>query len=40
VLVPWGTTETDAPYGLVADQHEKRARIDAVIDRVRAGGSR
>jgi hypothetical protein len=40
VLVPWGTTEGDPSYGLVADQSERHDRIDAIIDRVRAGGDR
>jgi hypothetical protein len=40
VLVPWGTTEGDLPYGLLADESEKHDRIDAIIDRVRAGGDR
>jgi hypothetical protein len=40
VLVPWGTTEGDPPYGLLADESEKHDRIDAIIDRVRAGGDR
>ena len=40
VLVPWGVTEGSLPYGLVADQSERHARIDAIIDRVRAGGNR
>jgi glyoxylase-like metal-dependent hydrolase (beta-lactamase superfamily II) len=40
VLVPWGTTEGDPSFGLVADDREKRDRIDAIIERVRAGGDR
>jgi glyoxylase-like metal-dependent hydrolase (beta-lactamase superfamily II) len=40
VLVPWGATEGGPSYGLVADAAEKRQRIDAIIDRVRAGGDR
>ena len=40
VLVPWGTTEGDSSYGLVADQSEMHDRIDAMIDRVEAGGDR
>lgn len=40
VLVPWGVTEGDLPFGLVASQNEKRERIDAIIARVEAGGIR
>ena len=40
VLVPWGTTEGDPSYGLVADRSERHDRIDAIIDRVKAGGDR
>ena len=40
VLVPWGVTEGDLPVGLVQSEADKNARIDAIIDRVRAGGSR
>jgi glyoxylase-like metal-dependent hydrolase (beta-lactamase superfamily II) len=40
VLVPWGTTEGGPSYGLVADAAEKRQRIDAIIDRVKAGSDR
>ncbi|PJJ71777.1 metallo-beta-lactamase superfamily protein [Diaminobutyricimonas aerilata] len=40
VLVPWGVTEGDAPIALVPDRSEVRARIDAIIDRVRAGADR
>lgn len=39
VLVPWGTTE-DGPCFARVDAPERRSRIDAVIARVRAGGSR
>jgi glyoxylase-like metal-dependent hydrolase (beta-lactamase superfamily II) len=40
VLVPWGVTEGSAPADHVADPAERRARIDAIIERVRAGGGR
>jgi len=40
VLVPWGVTEDGPSYGLVAGQAEIRHRVDAISDRVRAGGSR
>jgi Metallo-beta-lactamase superfamily len=40
VLVPWGTTEGDSSYGLVADQSQMHDRIDAIIGRVKAGGDR
>jgi glyoxylase-like metal-dependent hydrolase (beta-lactamase superfamily II) len=40
VLVPWGTTERDTPYGLAAEPSERRARIDAIIDRVSRGADR
>ncbi|MCZ2813246.1 MBL fold metallo-hydrolase [Modestobacter sp. VKM Ac-2979] len=40
VLVPWGTTEGDPPYGLVPDPAQRHDRIDAIIDRVEAGGDR
>jgi len=40
VLVPWGTSEGDPSIGLVAGPSEKRDRIDAIIDRVSAGGDR
>jgi glyoxylase-like metal-dependent hydrolase (beta-lactamase superfamily II) len=39
VLAPWGTTEGDPAIALV-DQAERHARIDAIIARVEAGGSR
>lgn len=39
VLVPWGTTRSD-PSVVVVDAAEKRARIDAVIARVRTGSDR
>ncbi len=39
VLVPWGTTE-GGPYLAVVDEVERRARLDAMIDRIRAGGNR
>jgi glyoxylase-like metal-dependent hydrolase (beta-lactamase superfamily II) len=40
VLVPWGATEDGPSFGLVADETERRARIDAIIGRVAAGGDR
>jgi len=40
VLVPWGTTEPDPSFGLVANPADKRDRIDAIIGRVEAGGDR
>jgi hypothetical protein len=40
VLVPWGTTEDGPSYGLVTGTSEIRDRVGAIIDRVRAGGSR
>jgi glyoxylase-like metal-dependent hydrolase (beta-lactamase superfamily II) len=40
VLVPWGVTEGDAPAFLVSDASERRDRIDAIIERVAAGGTR
>jgi hypothetical protein len=40
VLVPWGVTEGDSPVGLVDDPAERRARIDAIMARVAAGGDR
>lgn len=40
VLVPWGTTEGYPPYAAVTEPAERRDRLDAVIDRVRAGGDR
>jgi hypothetical protein len=40
VLVPWGTTEDGPSYGLVGAKTEIRDRVDAIIDRVRAGGAR
>lgn len=40
VLVPWGVTEGDAPVQPVRDQTERRERIDAIVDRVAAGGNR
>lgn len=40
VLVPWGTTEGDPSFGLVSDEAEKQDRINAIIDRVQAGGNR
>lgn len=40
VLVPWGTTEGGPSYGLAADPSERQARIDVIIARVAAGGSR
>ena len=40
VLVPWGTTDDCPSYGLVEANAEIRDRVDAIIDRVRAGGSR
>ena len=40
VLVPWGVTEGDAPVFAVSDPEEKRRRIDGIIARVAAGGSR
>ncbi|MCQ1953694.1 MBL fold metallo-hydrolase [Arthrobacter sp. zg-Y238] len=40
VLVPWGTTDDGPPFGLVGGKDEIRSRVDAVMDRVRAGGRR
>ncbi|SJM69324.1 MBL fold metallo-hydrolase [Microbacterium sp. JB110] len=40
VLVPWGTTDDGPSYGLVRARNEIHDRIDAIIDRVRAGGNR
>jgi glyoxylase-like metal-dependent hydrolase (beta-lactamase superfamily II) len=40
VLVPWGTTEDGPSYGLATGKSDIRKRVDAIIDRVRAGGSR
>jgi hypothetical protein len=40
VLVPWGTTEDGPSYGLVNSKTEIPDRVTAIIDRVRAGGSR
>jgi glyoxylase-like metal-dependent hydrolase (beta-lactamase superfamily II) len=40
VLVPWGVTEGDDPAWQVRDAAERRDRIDAIIARVTAGGSR
>jgi glyoxylase-like metal-dependent hydrolase (beta-lactamase superfamily II) len=40
VLVPWGTTEDGPSYGLASGKTEIHDRIEAIIDRVRAGGSR
>ena len=40
VLVPWGTTDDGPSYGHVSGTDERRDRVDAIIDRVRAGGSR
>lgn len=40
VLVPWGTTEDGPSYGLVNTRSEIHDRIDAIIERVRAGGNR
>jgi hypothetical protein len=40
VLVPWGTTEDGPAYGAVSGKAEIQDHIDAIIDRVRAGGSR
>jgi hypothetical protein len=40
VLVPWGTTEGGPSIDLVPDRAEVRARIDAIIERVQAGGNR
>jgi glyoxylase-like metal-dependent hydrolase (beta-lactamase superfamily II) len=40
VLVPWGVTEGDAPAWRVRDGADRRDRIDAIIRRVAAGGSR
>jgi hypothetical protein len=39
VLVPWGTTEDGPSYGLVRAKTEIRDRVDAIIGRVRSGGS-
>lgn len=40
VLVPWGVTEGNAPVFPVRDEGDKRERVDAIIGRVIAGGSR
>lgn len=40
VLVPWGVTEGDSPLGIVRDAQERRDRVQAIIDRVAAGGDR
>ena len=40
VLVPWGATEGSAPCAHLAGPADMHGRIDAIIDRVRAGGSR
>jgi hypothetical protein len=40
VLVPWGTTEGSPPCARVAGPAETHHRIDAIIARVQAGGSR
>lgn len=40
VLVPWGTTENDPSFGLVDGAADKDDRIDRIIHRVEAGGSR
>ena len=39
VLVPWGTTDGD-PYAVPASRDEIRDRVEVIIDRVAAGGSR
>ncbi|GGC97222.1 MBL fold hydrolase [Tersicoccus solisilvae] len=39
VLVPWGTTDDGPPLALT-DRADFRSRIDAIIGRVRAGGTR
>ncbi|MCR2762718.1 hypothetical protein NQ152_04255 [Microbacterium sp. zg.B48] len=38
--VPWGTTDEGPSVGPVRSRTEIRDRIDAIIDRVRAGGNR
>lgn len=40
VLVPWGATEGGPSIGVVEHPSEKHDRIDAIIGRVEAGGSR
>jgi glyoxylase-like metal-dependent hydrolase (beta-lactamase superfamily II) len=40
VLVPWGVTEGDEPVHVVRDADERRQRVQAIIDRVVAGGAR
>ncbi|MCC3274483.1 MBL fold metallo-hydrolase [Arthrobacter sp. zg-Y20] len=40
VLVPWGTTDDGPPFALAGTRAEIRSRVDAVINRVRAGGTR
>lgn len=40
VLVPWGTTEDGPPAAEVSGTAEIRDRVDAIIDRVHAGGNR
>jgi glyoxylase-like metal-dependent hydrolase (beta-lactamase superfamily II) len=40
VLVPWGVSERDEPVGRVRDATERRERVQAIIDRLAAGGDR
>lgn len=40
VLVPWGTTDDGPSFGLVTTTTQIHDRIDAIIDRVGAGGTR
>jgi hypothetical protein len=38
-LVPWGAT-AGQPFVALTDRHDTQRRIDAILERVRAGGSR
>jgi glyoxylase-like metal-dependent hydrolase (beta-lactamase superfamily II) len=38
VLVPWGVTDGDPPFGVVTGRSEIRERIDAIVERLEAGG--
>ena len=40
VLVPWGTTDDGACYGLAGSPSGIRERVDAIISRVQSGGTR
>jgi glyoxylase-like metal-dependent hydrolase (beta-lactamase superfamily II) len=39
VLVPWAAS-AGGPYHAPTNQHDARARIDAIVERVRGGGNR